>query len=55
MRSQVELFSAHSASHALELDAPQEPAAIVGDRNRVAQVIANLLSNAIKYSPAGGR
>ena len=27
---------------------------MVGDRNRIGQVIANLLSNAIKYSPAGG-
>ena len=27
---------------------------MVGDRDRIGQVIANLLSNAIKYSPAGG-
>ncbi len=42
------------ASHELEFAAVDEPLAMVGDRNRIGQVIANLLSNAIKYSPAGG-
>jgi PAS domain S-box-containing protein len=54
VQHQVELFSAQSARHALAFPAPEEPLTIVGDRNRVGQVIANLLSNAIKYSPAGG-
>ena len=31
---------------------PDEPLAMVGDRDRIGQVISNLLSNAIKYSPA---
>jgi signal transduction histidine kinase/DNA-binding response OmpR family regulator len=51
---QVELFGAQSAIHTLELAAVDEPLAMVGDRNRVGQVIANLLSNAVKYAPAGG-
>jgi signal transduction histidine kinase/DNA-binding response OmpR family regulator len=54
VRHEVELFSAQSAHHRLDFAAPAQPLALVGDRNRVGQVIANLLSNAIKYSPAGG-
>ena len=50
----MELFSAQSARHRLEFARRDEPLAMVGDRNRIGQVIANLLSNAIKYSPAGG-
>ncbi len=50
----VELFSAQSAGHRLDLAPMSEPLAIVGDRNRIGQVIGNLLSNAIKYSPGGG-
>jgi signal transduction histidine kinase/DNA-binding response OmpR family regulator len=54
LESQVELLSAQSTLHELEYVALSEPLAMVGDRNRIGQVIANLLSNAIKYSPAGG-
>jgi len=54
LEHEVELFGAQSATHKLEFAAVEEPLAMVGDRNRVGQVIANLLSNAIKYSPAGG-
>jgi CheY-like chemotaxis protein/nitrogen-specific signal transduction histidine kinase len=54
LRHEVELFTMQSASHRLQFDVPDEPLAMVGDRNRISQVIANLLSNAIKYSPAGG-
>jgi signal transduction histidine kinase len=54
LEHEVELFGAQSANHKLEFAAVDEPLAMVGDRNRVGQVIANLLSNAIKYSPAGG-
>ena len=54
LEHEVELFSAQSACHKLEFITPDEPLAMVGDRNRIGQVIANLLSNAIKYSPAGG-
>jgi signal transduction histidine kinase len=48
------LFSAHSEVHrvalALEPDLPE----VIGEQDRIEQVIANLLSNAIKYSPGGG-
>ena len=54
LQSKVELFSAQSAGHSLELAASAELLPMVGDCDRVGQVIANLLSNAIKYSPRGG-
>jgi signal transduction histidine kinase/CheY-like chemotaxis protein/CHASE3 domain sensor protein len=54
LRDQVELFTAQSDGHHLELDLPDEPVEVLGEWDRVGQVIANLVSNAIKYSPAGG-
>ncbi|TVV73791.1 response regulator [Sphingomonas solaris] len=38
----------------LELRAPAEPLPILGDTERLLQVIGNLLSNAIRFSPVGG-
>jgi signal transduction histidine kinase/DNA-binding response OmpR family regulator len=54
LQREVELFALPSAGHRLELATPEGTLAIVGDENRIGQVISNLLSNAIKYSPAGG-
>jgi signal transduction histidine kinase/CheY-like chemotaxis protein/CHASE3 domain sensor protein len=54
LEHEVEIFAAQATNHQLEFETPNEPLAMVGDRNRIGQVIANLLSNAIKYSPAGG-
>ncbi|MEX0674578.1 MAG: response regulator [Gaiellaceae bacterium] len=54
LRHEAELFSGQSASHELELELPEGELAVVGERDRIAQVLANLISNAIKYSPAGG-
>ena len=51
-REQAHLFFSHS-SHELELEVPDFPVVVNGDRDRIAQVIGNLLSNAIKYSPPG--
>jgi CheY-like chemotaxis protein len=50
----MELFATPSKSHRLELATPDGPLALVGDQNRIGQVISNLLSNGTEYSPAGG-
>jgi signal transduction histidine kinase len=55
LREQVQLFTAQSERHRLELAVAGEQLAVRGDANRLAQVVGNLLSNAIKYSPDGGR
>src|SRR5207248_4577081 len=54
LAAQITLYAPQSDNHALALDPADEPLAVYGDRDRLAQVIGNLLSNAIKYSPDGG-
>jgi signal transduction histidine kinase/CHASE3 domain sensor protein len=54
LAEQVRTFSGQSSVHVVELVSAPDGARAVGDRARVAQVVANLLSNAIKYSPSGG-
>ncbi|MDX6408890.1 MAG: hypothetical protein QOE13_1961 [Gaiellaceae bacterium] len=54
VREEAELHSAQSAAHSLKVELPEEPVPVLGERNRIKQVLGNLLSNAIKYSPGGG-
>lgn len=55
LADQADLFAGQSEAHELVLDVPEGRLEVLGERDRVAQVVANLVSNAIKYSPAGGR
>jgi PAS domain S-box-containing protein len=40
--------------HAVEVDLPAEPAHVMGDAVRLAQVLSNLLTNAAKFTPWDG-
>lgn len=40
--------------HELVMDAPEQFPSIVGDEDKLDQILTNLVSNAIKYSPSGG-
>jgi PAS domain S-box-containing protein len=41
--------------HVLSVEMPQHPPCVMGDRTRLAQIVANLLNNSAKYTPPGGR
>jgi signal transduction histidine kinase len=54
VREQAGAVFVDDGSHTLEVEVANE-LPVVGDRERLTQVVTNLLSNAVKYSPDGGR
>jgi PAS domain S-box-containing protein len=44
-----------SVNHRLTVNLPAEPAPVVADRTRLAQVLSNILNNAAKYTDPGGQ
>jgi signal transduction histidine kinase len=54
LRDEAMLYSFQSQNHELAVDVPETPLPVLGNPDRLRQVIGNLLSNAIKYSPQGG-
>ncbi|HMQ31413.1 MAG TPA: ATP-binding protein [Chloroflexaceae bacterium] len=51
---QVEQLRPSLVSHQIALELSDDPLTVLGDAERLAQVLGNLLSNAVKYSPEGG-
>lgn len=53
-RKVADEFRTQTTKHNIVVEFPQELPPIMGDEERLREVISNLISNAIKYSPQGG-
>jgi two-component system OmpR family sensor kinase len=44
-----------SDDHVIQVDVPAEPTLVIGDADRLQQVVVNLLANAVQHTPEGTR
>ena len=54
IRKSVRQIAPNSPDHTINVEIDPELPAILGDGDKLIQVLSNLLSNAVKYSPGGG-
>ncbi len=54
IREVVPCFQDQSPKQSFEMVLPEEPMAVMVDRDKMRQVLDNILSNAVKYSTEGG-